>query len=76
MMHRVREEQELDALFLGVLDLLHSGRHLLLRAAVDEVDVLRAEPSAVRAESIATFPPPKTATFFARGIGVSDLGNG
>src|SRR5512135_2369215 len=41
---RVRQEVELDPLLLRVVDLLDPGGHLLLRAAVDEVHVLRPHP--------------------------------
>jgi len=71
---RVRQEMELDPLLLRVVDLLDPGGHLLLRAAVDEVHVLRPIRFAVRAASIATFPPPTTATFVALFSGVSDSG--
>jgi hypothetical protein len=69
---RVLQHVEDDALLLGVVHLLHARGHLRLGAAVDEVDLPAPSRTAVRAASIATLPPPSTATLreaVDRGVG-------
>ena len=64
---RVAEVVEVDALFLRVVDLDGVRRHLRLCPPVDEVDVGLPDPKEERTQSMATFPPPTTTTFFPSG---------
>ena len=43
-LHRSGQIEELDAFFLGLLDLPDVGRHLVPRPAVDHLHLLRAQP--------------------------------
>ncbi len=71
------QELELDALLLGVVDFLGPGGHLVARAAIDDADDSSAPRRlAVRAESMATLPPPTMATRWPWRTGVSARGIG
>ena len=60
---RVGEHLEHHALLFGVVYFLGPSGKLLARAAIDERHGLRPSLSAVRAESMATLPPPITRHF-------------
>jgi len=71
---RSDQEIESDAFLLGMVDFLGAGRELGAGAAVDAHRFFRTQPTRVRTESMATLPPPTTATRWPRRTGVSESG--